>query len=63
MTEHDHMPPLMRVSVFRLSPRQVTIRIRNVEFVLNREEAKEMIASLETAFDGDGPQIVCEVVR
>ena len=62
MTEHEHMPPLMRVKVFRLSPRQVKVTIRNIEFVLNREEVRELAEWLETAFD-DGPQVVCEVVR
>lgn len=63
MTEHEHTPPIRCVKIYRLSPSQVNIVVRGIEIVLNRAEVRDMINAMERAFDDDGPQIVCEVVR
>ena len=62
MTEHEHTPPIRCIKIYRLSPSQVNIVVR-VEIVLNLEEVLDMIGAMERAFDDNGPQIVCEVIR
>ena len=62
MTEHKHTPRISQFKIYRLSPSHVNVVIRGIDLVLNRDEVRDLIDSLDMAFD-DGPQIVCEVVE
>ncbi len=63
MTEYEHMPRISQFKIYRLSPSQVNVVIRGIDLVINRDEVRDLIDSLEMAFDGTGPEIVCEVVE
>lgn len=51
MTEHDHMPPIRGVKIYRLSPSQINVVIRGIDIVLNRAEADELVRMVSTAFE------------
>ena len=63
MSEYPHMPPISKLSVFRLSASQISLEFRGVYFVINKDEAIDIITKLENAMFGPGPEIVCEVVE
>jgi hypothetical protein len=64
MTEHEHMPPIRHwYSATWLSPGRLLVHMPKCEYVLNREEAKLLRDSIDSALDGDGPKVICEVVR
>ena len=63
MTEHDHMPPVLRTTARRLIAGKIVVTIRGAEHVIPFEEAEELRDALELALAGPGPQIVCEVVE
>ena len=62
MTEYEHTPRISQFKIYRLSPSLVNVVIRGIDLVLDRDDVRDLIDSLEMAFD-DGPQIVCEVVE
>jgi hypothetical protein len=63
MTEHPHMPQILRTGAKRLPAGEILVTIRCERNTITMKEAEELWCSLDAALDGDGPQIVCEVVR
>lgn len=63
MTEHPHMPRVLRTTAKRLVAGKIIVTIRGAEHVIPMEEAEELRDALEAALNGPGPQIVCEVVE
>ena len=63
MTEHDHMPPVLRTTARRLIAGKIIVTIRGAEHVIPMEEAEDLRDALELALVGPGPEIVCEVVE
>ena len=63
MTEHDHMPPVLRTTARRLIAGKIVVTIRGAEHVIPVEEAEDLRDALDRAIVGPGPQIVCEVVE
>ena len=63
MTEHDHMPPVLRTTARRLIAGKIIVSIRGAEHVIPMEEAEDLRDALELALAGPGPEIVCEVVE
>jgi hypothetical protein len=63
MTEHEHMPPIVRDGAKRLTAGKILVTIRGAEHVIPVEEAVELWSSICDAIAGPGPKVVCEVVR
>lgn len=63
MTEHDHMPRILRTTAKRLIAGKIIVTIRGAEHVIPIEEAEELRDALDLALAGPGPQIVCEIVE
>jgi hypothetical protein len=63
MTEYEHMPPIVRFETKWLSDRSLQIFVHGQYLFLNPGEVRGMRDALDAALEGDGPQIVCEVVR
>lgn len=63
MTEHDHMPRILRTTARRLIAGKIIVTIRGAEHVIPVEEAEDLRDALDRAIVGPGPQIVCEVVE
>jgi len=63
MTEHEHMPPILRTGAKRLTAGKILVTIRGAEHVLPAEEAEELWSSICDAIAGPGPKVICEVVR
>lgn len=63
MTEHPHMPRILRTTAKRLVAGKIIVTIRGAEHVIPIEEAEELRDAIDTALAGPGPKIVCEVVE
>ena len=63
MTEHPHMPRILRTTAKRLIAGKIVVTIRGAEHVIPEEEAEELRDALGLALVGPGPQVVCEVVE
>ena len=63
MTEHEHMPPILRTGAKRLTAGKILVTIRGAEHVIPVEEAEELWTSMCGALVGPGPKVICEVVR
>lgn len=63
MTEHEHTSPKKQFAVRLISPRTVHFSVNGHSLFISPIEARKLIAELDAALYGDGPQIVCEVVR
>ena len=63
MTEHEHMPRILRTTAQRLIAGKIIVTIRGAEHVIPEEEAEELRDAIGLALVGPGPQIVCEIVE
>jgi hypothetical protein len=63
MTEHPHIPRILRTTAKRLVAGKVVVTIRGAEHVIPEEEAEELRGAIGLALVGPGPQVVCEVVE
>ena len=63
MTEHPHMPRILRTTAKRLVAGKIIVTIRGAEHVIPMEEAEDLRDALDVALTGPGPQVVCEVVE
>lgn len=63
MTEHEHMPRILRTTARRLIAGKIVVTVRGAEHVIPKEEAEDLRDALDLALDGPGPQIVCEIVE
>lgn len=63
MTEHEHTPPVKLFAVRQISPRTVHFCVNGHALFISPENARRLMAEFEDVLMGDGPQVVCEVVR
>ena len=63
MTEHEHMPQILRFETKWLSARTLEIFIHGQYLFLNPDEVRGLRDALDMELAGPGPQIVCEVVE
>ena len=63
MTEHPHMPRILRTTAKRLAAGKIIVVIRGAGHVIPEEEAEELRDAIALALVGPGPQVVCEVVE
>jgi len=63
MTEHEHTPQPKLFAVRQISPRTIHFCVNGYSLFESPEHVRRLIGELEDVLDGDGPQIVCEVVR
>ena len=62
MTEYEHMPTKKQFAVRQISPRTIHFCVNGHALFGSPESVRRLIDELEDVLDGDGPQIVCEVV-
>ena len=63
MSDHPHMPPVVRTGARLLTAGKILVTIRGTEHVLPKEEAETLWDSLCDALIGPGPKVVCEIVE
>ena len=63
MTWHEHTPRVKRFAVRKISPRTVHFCVHGHALFLSPEDVGQLMTEFEGVLDGDGPQVVCEVVR
>lgn len=63
MTEHEHMPQPKLFAVRQISPRTIHFSVNGNALFISPIEARKLMAEFEAVLDGDGPEIVCEVIR
>ncbi len=63
MTEHEHMPTKKQFAVRQISPRTIHFCVNGHSLFESPEAVRRLIDEFGAVLDGDGPQIVCEVVE
>jgi hypothetical protein len=63
MTEHEHTPLPKLFAVRQISPRTIHFSVNGYSLFESPENVRRLMDELEAVLEGDGPQIVCEVVR
>lgn len=63
MTENEHTPPKKQFAVRQISPRSIHFCVNGHALFLSPEHVRRLMDEFDAVLEGDGPQIVCEVVR